>query len=101
VPPRIHMRSLNTTAPAAMRGLHPAALVACSQVAPSVDDQTWFEASCPGRRPLYQPPRNHMRSLKASVIGRSACFEGASLVTSFQVLPTPELHTSRGGAWNE
>src|SRR5262245_49640363 len=42
-----------------------------------------------------------MRSLKTSVIGRSACFQAASLVTSFQVLPSAELHTSRGGAWNE
>src|SRR5215470_9215488 len=95
------MRSLKTTAPAAMRGLQPAAFVASSQVAPSADDQTWFEASWPGSRPLYQPPMNHMRSLKTSVIGRSACFQPASLVTSFQVLPSAELHTSRGGAWNE
>src|SRR5437660_1223972 len=44
---------------------------------------------------------NHRRSLKTSVIGRSLCFQGAFFVTSFQVLPSEELQTSRGGAEKE
>src|ERR1700675_2872819 len=95
------MRSLKTTAPAAMRGLQPAVFVTCSHSAPSADDQTSLEALCPASRPLNQPPISHMRSLKTSVIGRSLCFHGASFVTSFQVLPSGELQTSRGGAAKE
>src|SRR5262245_695318 len=95
------MRPLKTTAPAAMRGLQPAFCVTCSHVAPSADDQTSLLALCPGSRPLNQPPRSHMRSLKTRVIGRSLCFHGASFVTSFQVFPSGELHTSRGGAVKE
>src|SRR5258708_22418273 len=88
-------------APAARRGLNPAAAVTCSHFAPSADAQTSLLAECPGNRPLYQPPKSHTRSLKASVIGRSLCFQGAVFSTSFQVLPSDELHTSRGGAANE
>src|ERR1700722_19185286 len=95
------MRSLKTTAPAAMRGLQPAAFVTCSHFSPSADDQTSLLALCPANRPLNQPPMSHMRSLKTSVIGKSLCFHGASLVTSFQVLPSGELQTSRGGAAKE
>ena len=101
MPPRIHIRPLKTTAPAASRGLQPACFVACSHFTPSVDDQTSLLAPWPGSRPLYQPPMSHILSLKTSVIGRSLCFQGASLVTSFQVLPSAELQTSRGGAVKE
>src|SRR5258708_20398697 len=88
-------------APAARRGLNPAAAVTCSHFAPSADAQTSLLAECPGNRPLYQPPRSHIRSLKASVIGKSLCFHGAILSTSFQDLPSDELHTSRAGMPNE
>src|SRR6266446_1030740 len=95
------MRPLKTTAPAARRGLQPAFAVTWSHFTPSVEDQTSLPALWPGSRPLNQPPIIHMRSLKVRVIGRSLCFHGASLVTLFQVLPSGELQTSRGGAVKE
>src|ERR1700730_8761056 len=95
------MRPLKASAPAAIRGLHRAFFVTCSQWTPSVDDQTSLVAPCPGRRPLNQPPISHILSLKTRVIGKSLCFQGASVVTSFQVLPSRELQTSRGGAEKE
>src|SRR5690242_2192221 len=95
------MRPLKTTTPAARRGLQPAALVTWSHFSPSAEDQTSLLALCPGRRPLNQPPISHIRSWKTRVIGRSLCFHGACLVTSFQVLPSAELQTSRGGAAKE
>src|SRR4051794_24211467 len=95
------MRPLKTTVPAARRGLQPAFFVASSHFAPSADDHTSLPAACPGSRPLNHPPMIHMRSLKATVMGRSLYFHGASLVTSFQFLPSGELHTSRGGAAKE
>src|SRR6476659_581204 len=95
------MRPLKTTAPAARRGVQPACFVTCSHFSPSVEDQTSLLALCVLSRPSVQPPMSHMRSLKVSVIGRSLCRHGASLVTSFQLLPSPELQTSRGGEWKE
>src|SRR5262249_2827196 len=52
-------------------------------------------------RPLYQPPIIHILSLKTTDMARSLCFHGALSVTSFQVFPSAELHTSRGAALNE
>ena len=44
---------------------------------------------------------NHMRSLKVNDIDRSLWIQGALAVTCFQVLPSAEDQTSRGGASNE
>ena len=60
-----------------------------------------MDAEWPGSRPLYQPPKIHILSWKASIIGRSLCFQGASFCTSFQSFPFAELQTSRGGASND
>src|SRR5262245_57262373 len=95
------MRSLKTTAPAAMRGLQPASRVTCSQCSPSLEDQNSLLEPWPFSRPLNQPPRNQIRSLKTTVMGKSLCFHGACFVTRFQVLPSGELQTSRGGALKE
>src|SRR5437868_5194301 len=95
------MRSLKTTAPAARRGVQPAFLVTCSHLAPLVDDHTALLAEWPGSRPLYQPPMIHILSAKVSVIGKSLWIHGAFFSTSFQVLPSLELQTSRGGASND
>ena len=97
MPPKIHMRPLKETTPAANRGDQPAARVAGVQLAPSTDDQTSWLASCPGRRPLYQPPISHILSSCTTVIARSLCFQGAWAVTRVQFLPSAELHTLRGG----
>jgi hypothetical protein len=40
----------------------------------------------------------HILSSNTIVIGRSLCTHGAASVTSFHVLPSAELQTSRGGA---
>ena len=88
MPPRIHIRPLKTTAPAAMRGLQPASFVTIVQFTPSVDDQTSPLAPWPGSLPLYQPPMSHMRPSKLRLIGRSLDFHGASFVASVQVAPS-------------
>ena len=95
------MRPRNSTIAAAIRGDQPAFGVTCVHFAPSSEDQTAELAEWPSRRPLYQPPIIHIRFLKAMLIGRSLCSQGASLVTCVQVLPSPELQTSRGGAAKE
>src|SRR2546425_3318072 len=90
----------STTAPA-MRGDHAACGVTRIHLAPSFDAHTALLAEWPGSRPLYQPPIIHMRLLKPMLMGRSLCSHGAAFVTRFQVLPSRELQTSRGGASNE
>src|SRR5438093_1551253 len=95
------MRSLKTATPPAMRGLQPAFSVSCFHSAPSVDDQTAFEAEACGSRPPCQPPMTHILSLKVSVMGKSECFHAACSVARTHSLPSGDDQTSRGGSLNE
>src|SRR5262249_8857921 len=97
-PPRIHILPLKTTPAAPKRGLQPAAFVSCFQETPSVEDQTSLLAEACLSRPPCQPPMIHILSLKTSVVDKSLCLNSAFFASSFQLLPSAELQTSRGGS---